>query len=76
MLSDHHYPLLLVVHVPAVRVDKPATGCFPRLAEAHMPPIHLSADQRNSYATEVYDRTRGDPVLDARGFIKRLQLAM
>ena len=41
-----------------------------------MLPVHLSADQRNSYATEVYDRERGDPVSDSRGFIKRLQVAM
>ena len=76
LLSDHHYPLLILVHVPAVRVGKPGTECFPRLAEAHMLPVHLTADQRNSYVTEVYNRTRGDPVSDARGFIKRLQLAM
>ena len=76
MLSDHHYPLLLVVHVPAIRVNKPGAGYNPRMTESHMLPVRLPADQRHSYASEVYSRDRGDPVSDSRGFIKRLQLAI
>ena len=76
ILSDHHYPLLFVVKVPAIRVSKPQAGCTPRMTESHMLPVHFTADQKHSYATAVYNRDRGDPVSHSRDFITKLQMAM
>ena len=76
ILSEHQYPLLLVVKVPAIRVNKPRAGCTPRMTESHMLPVHFTTDQKHNYAAAVYKRDRGDPVSHSRDFIAKLQLAM
>ena len=76
LLSDHHYPLMLMAHVPEVCVDKPEPTGWARLPEAHMAPVDLTVDQQFQYATEVHDRDRGNPETYPRGFIRRLQMAM
>ena len=60
ILWDHHYLLLLVVQVPAIRVNKPQGGCNPRMIESHMLAVHFTTDQKQNYAVAVYNRDRGD----------------
>ena len=46
LLSDHHYPLMLMAHVPEVRVNKPEPTGKARLPEAHMAPVPFTVSQQ------------------------------
>ena len=76
LLSDHHYPLLLIAHVPAVGIAKRRKTSNARLPEAHMTPVHLAVNQQFQYATEVHKQDRGELVRDSYSFTRRLQMAM
>ena len=42
LLFDHPYPLMLMAHVPQVRIHKPERTGRARLPEAHMAPVHFT----------------------------------
>ena len=65
-----------MAHVLAIRIEKPEKTNRATLLEAHMELVILRIDQHFQYATEVYQRDRGDAHRDSRSFIRRLQLAV